>query len=59
MPQHRTRHSAAFKAKVALAALAETKTMSELSSEFGVHVTLFVQLLLHGTRPTLSDAKTN
>lgn|SRR5512138_1630303 len=39
MPQHRTRHSAAFKAKVALAALAETKTMAELSSEFGVHVT--------------------
>ena len=39
MPQHRTRHSAAFKAKVALAALAETKTLAELSSEFGVHVT--------------------
>jgi transposase len=39
MPQHRTRHSAAFKAKVALAALAETKTLAELSSEFGVHAT--------------------
>ena len=39
MPQHRTRHSADFKAKVALAALSESKTMSELATEFGVHPT--------------------
>ena len=36
MPQHRTRHSADFKAKVALAALSESKTMAELASEYGV-----------------------
>lgn len=39
MPQHRTRHSAAFKAKVALAALSESKTMAELATEYGVHPT--------------------
>ena len=32
MPQHRTRHSAEFKAKVAVAALSESKTLAELSS---------------------------
>jgi len=37
MPQHRTRYSADFKAKVALAALSESKTLAELSTEFGVH----------------------
>lgn len=37
MPQHRTRHSAEFKAKVALAALSETKTLAELASEYQVH----------------------
>jgi transposase-like protein len=39
MPHHRTRHSADFKAKVALAALAETKTLAELASEYGIHPT--------------------
>lgn len=33
----RKKHSAAFKAKVALAALTSDKTMSEHCSEFGVH----------------------
>ena len=39
MPQHRTRHSAAFKAKVALAALSESKTLAELATEYQVHPT--------------------
>jgi transposase len=39
MPQHRTRHSAEFKAKVAMAALSESKTLAELSSEYKLHAT--------------------
>ncbi|WP_319525800.1 transposase [uncultured Desulfosarcina sp.] len=39
MAKHRTRRSAEFKAKVALAALSEVKTLAELSSEYGVHQT--------------------
>ena len=35
--QHRTRYSSEFKAKVALAALTESKTLSELASEYKVH----------------------
>jgi len=39
MPQHRTRHSAEFKAKVAVAALSESKTLAELTTEYQVHPT--------------------
>lgn len=39
MPQHRTRYSAEFKAKVALAALSGSKTLAELASEYKVHPT--------------------
>lgn len=39
MPQHRTRHSAEFKAKVALAALSELKTLAVLASEYQLHAT--------------------
>ena len=39
MPQHRTRHSAEFKATVALAALSESRTLAELATEYRVHPT--------------------
>ena len=39
MPQHRTRHSAEFKAKVAMAALSESKTLAELAGEYKLHAT--------------------
>jgi len=39
----RKHHSKEFKAKVALAALKGDKTMAELSSEFGVHVTMITR----------------
>ena len=37
MQQHRTRHSADFKAKVALAAISESKTLAELATEYLIH----------------------
>ena len=43
MVQQRKRHSAEFKAKVALEALKEVKTMNELSSEYGLHATQISQ----------------
>ena len=39
MGKKRNRPSADFKAKVALAAVKEVKTVSELASQFGVHPT--------------------
>jgi len=39
----RKRYEAAFKARVALAALKDDKTLSELASELGVHSTLISQ----------------
>ena len=37
MKGNRTRHSAAFKAQVAIEALKEQETLAELSKRFGVH----------------------
>src|SRR5438874_3009302 len=39
----RKRYEAAFKARVALAALQDDKTLSELASEYGVHGNLISQ----------------
>src|SRR5262245_49640995 len=44
MTRHlRRNHSPAFKSKVALAALRGDKTLSELSTDFGIHVNLIRQ----------------
>lgn len=43
MQTTRTRHSADFKAKIALAALAETKSLAELASEYKVHPTQVIR----------------
>ncbi len=40
MGTKRKQHSAQFKVKVAMAALAGAKTLSELASEYGVHPTM-------------------
>lgn len=43
MAKKRKQHSAAFKGKVALAAVQGHKTVSELASQFGVHPTMIAQ----------------
>ena len=40
MNKSRRKHSAAFKAEVALAAIKERETLSELSARYGVHPTV-------------------
>jgi len=43
MAKRRKRHTAATKAKVAIAAIRERKTVSELASQYSVHPTLIHQ----------------
>jgi transposase len=43
MSKKRTQYSADFKAKVALAALRNEQTMSELAAHYGVHPTMINQ----------------
>ncbi len=50
MGKKRQQHSAAFKSKVALAAVQERKTVQELASQFGVHPTL-----IHGWKKRLLE----
>ncbi len=40
MGTKRKQHGAKFKAQVAMAALSGEKTLAELSSEYGVHITM-------------------
>jgi hypothetical protein len=40
MNKSRRKHSAAFKAEVAIAAIKERETLSELSSRYGIHPTV-------------------
>jgi transposase len=47
MSRKRQLHSPVFKAKVALAALKEQKTISELAGQFGVHPTQIHQWKRH------------
>lgn len=57
MPQHRTRHSAEFKAKVALAAVSGSKTLAELASEYQVQITRWKQELIENATDLFGKGK--
>lgn len=61
MAKSRKRHGSAFKAKVALAAIKEHKTVSELASQHGVHPTQIAQWkkqLLEGAESVFDNGVT-
>jgi putative transposase len=56
----RIRHSATFKAKAALAALRENKTLSELSQEFKIHavqIAKYKSIALEGLPELFEDRR--
>ncbi len=68
MPRQRKKHTAAFKAQVALAALKGDKTVNELAAQHSVHPTLIhawkkqllagaEDLFAQGAKPSVSDAE--
>lgn len=62
MAVRRKRHSSSFKAKVALAAIKERKTVSELASQHGVHPTQIHQWkrqLLQGAESVFDNGVTS
>jgi putative transposase len=67
MARSRKKHTAAFKAQVALAAFKGDKTVNELASQHGVHPTLIhawkkqlladaEEIFCQGSKPAVSDA---
>jgi putative transposase len=60
MSKKRRKHSDEFKAKVALEAVKEVRTLSELSSHFGVHPTVIAhwkRLLVQGAAGVFSGGE--
>ena len=59
MTTKRTRHSAAFKAKIALEAAKELKTLNELSGQYGIHPSQISQWKsqLLDSMPTIFETK--
>jgi transposase len=58
--QTRQKHSAAFKAKVALAAIKGDRTVAELASEFGIHpsqIHAWKKALLDGAAGVFENAR--
>ena len=62
MPNKRKRYSAEFKAKVALEALKEQKTLAELSSQYQIHavqISNWKKQLLEGTALIFTNSQNN
>jgi transposase len=60
MPRKRQQHAAAFKAKVALAAVKEVKSVSELAGQFGIHpsqIHSWKRQLLEGVESLFADGR--